>query len=86
MHYSTPDSPTSTAHRSHACPRCGVPHMPTEGPGTLLHYSRLLCSGCGAYLKWRKWPRDPHGRKLPRPACLEPASQCIDTLKQGGRP
>jgi hypothetical protein len=50
VHYSTPDSPTSTDDRSHTCLRCGAIDMPTIGPGKGPHHASALCRHCGAWL------------------------------------
>jgi len=54
------------------CPRGNTVAPPLERPRTVLHYCRLLCPHCHWFLKWRKWPRDREGHKLPRPAHLCP--------------
>ena len=55
-----------------ACPKCGVIDHPTLAPGTLVHYARLLCPGCGLFLRWCRWPRDAQGKKVRRPSFLDP--------------
>jgi glutaredoxin len=57
------------------CPYCRRMTETLEAPGTTLHYSKLLCSGCQRYLKWRPWPRDSAGHKLARPLALEPTTE-----------
>jgi hypothetical protein len=54
------------------CPRCNTIAAPREAPGTLVHYSRLLCAHCSWFFTWRRWPRGSDGNKLPRPAHLSP--------------
>jgi hypothetical protein len=34
------------------CPRCGAIDTPSLGPGTAVHYARLLCQHCGCFLLW----------------------------------
>lgn len=41
------------------CPRCGALAVPRVGPGKGPHFRRLLCSGCGAFLRWAPKPRPP---------------------------
>lgn len=62
------------------CPRCQTLAPLVEGPGTALHYARLSCAHCGAFLRWRKWPRDQDGNRLPRPSSLEPHNQISEAL------
>ena len=57
------------------CPYCQTTFTPLEGVGTTLHYSRLSCACCGRFLRWRKWPRDQNGCKLPRPLSLAPTTK-----------
>jgi hypothetical protein len=40
------------------CRRCGSygPHV--AGPGAGPHYARLVCRGCGAFLRWLPKPRE----------------------------
>lgn len=75
----TPRIPSTLAHVLLPCPSCRRMTEPLEAPGTPIHYSLLRCGTCHAYLKWRKWPRDQSGRKLPRPSFLEPHNCIAET-------
>ena len=77
MHYSTSESPPSTVYSLRPCPYCGAPAPHHLAPGTAVHYARWLCTHCGRFLRWHKWPRDSEGNKLARPASL------IDALRKG---
>ena len=52
MHYSTPDSPTSTGDRSQTCLHCGAIDTPTLGPGAGPHWRSARCRHCGTWLGW----------------------------------
>ena len=47
------------------CPRCGVLDRPALGPGTAIHYARLMCTHCGHFLQWvsRYSEHERQGRK-----------------------
>jgi len=42
---------------SFPCPYCGYPGPHQTGPGTRVHFARLLCGRCSRYLRWLKKPR-----------------------------
>ena len=67
-------TPATLAHVLIPCPACRRLTQPLEEPGTPTHYSQLRCGICHSYIKWRPWPRDPHGVRLPRPIHLEPST------------
>jgi hypothetical protein len=56
------------------CPHCGRLTPSRLGPGTVVHYARLLCASCGTFRAWHKWPRCPDGSRIPRPKHLDPQS------------
>lgn len=39
------------------CPRCASPGPHVPGPGGGPHHARLVCSQCGAFVKWLPKPR-----------------------------
>lgn len=58
-----------------ACPRCGHAGETHLDRGTVDHYAKQVCTHCMRFLGWRRWPRDVHGGRLPRPIHLQPPSQ-----------
>ena len=52
MHYSTPDSSTSTADRSQTCLHCRAIDIPTISPGAGPHWCSSCCRHCDAFLAW----------------------------------
>ena len=56
MHYSTPDSPTSTGDRSQTCLHCCAIDIPTSTRAAGPHWRSARCRHCGAFLRWLPKP------------------------------
>ncbi len=47
----------SLSSQSITCPACGHTGPHQTGPGTQVHFARLLCGRCGRCGRWLKKPR-----------------------------